>query len=250
MGRGGIAVKKPIFFDENKPLAHYEAAGKLKKEADTVIKFGKIFPFAALPVGIVCVAFEPFLMALFALFGIIFTILAVIGCSIRNIRYALASIPLAFAAALTTFFTDSAFSLIGAVVYVIAGLSQCRVLSALSSLRMLKELPGFPFFDPAMDNISFAAMEYHGGDEFIEGELVEERTERAKIVPTEPPSEDMGEIVTDGIEAPALLTDISADLDGGFNKYERNANEHTAYERMVNAQTPDSSDVSDIDLLY
>lgn len=179
-------------------------------------------------------------MALFALFGIIFTILAVIGCSIRNIKYALASIPLAFAAALVMVFTDSAFSLIGTVFYIIAGLSQCKVLSALSNLGMLKELPGFPFFDPAMDNISFAAMEYHGGDEFIEGELVEERSERAKIVPTEPPSEDMTEIITEDIDTPVLLADIS----------EKSSTEPSEYERMVNAQTPDSSDVSDIDLLY
>lgn len=231
--------KQPLFYDKDRPYAHYQAAGKLRKEAEAFIKFGKIFPFAALPLGIACIVFEPLAMALFTLFGVFFTVFAVLGCSIRNIKFAMASIPFALASALVTIFAKSEFSLIGAAFYIIAVFVQFKVIWALSTLGILKELPGFPFFDPAMDDISFAAIEYHGGDEYIEGELVEERTERAKIVPAEPPSEDMSEIAADDIEAAApLLEDSFQPLDS------------KPYERMVNAQTPDKNDVSDIDLLY
>lgn len=229
--------KKPIFFDENRPFAHYEAAGKVKKEADAAITFGKIFPLVVLPVGIVCIAFEPFFMALFALFGILFTVLAIIGCSLRHIGYILISVLLAFITAVVLYLSGSDFSALGAVLYVAAGISHCKVLASILNLNMLKELPGFPFFDPAMDDISFAAMEYHGGDEFIEGELVEERTERAKIVPIEPPSEEMCEIVAEDIPAEEY------DFEKGCGEDKK-----SNYEQMINAQTPDSSNISDIDL--
>ena len=91
-----------------------------------------------------------------------------------------------------------------------------------------------------MEDISFAAMEHHGADEYIEGELVEERTERIKLVPIEPPSEDMAEIVTEDIEAPVSLEKVP----------QEQGDEPTAYEQMINIQVPEREEVSDIDLLY
>lgn len=229
--------KQPVFFDENRPLAHYAAAGKLKKSADRAILFGKIFPIVILPAGIACAIFEPLSMALFTLFGVIFTALAIIGCSIRRIGFAMAAMPLAFFAAVVLCLAKSAFSPIGAALYLIAGISQLNAMSAISNFHMLKELPGFPFFDPAMEDISFAAMEHHGADEYIAGELVEERSERIKLVPIEPPSEEMGDIVTEEIGVPDLLEEVPAD-------------EPTKYDRMINAQTEEREDISDIDLFY
>lgn len=232
--------KQPVFFDENRPLAHYKAAGKLKKSADRAVLFGKIFPIVILPAGIACAVFEPLSMALFTLFGVLFTVLAIIGCSIKRIGFTMAAMPLAFFAAVVLCLAKSDFSSIGAVLYLIAGLSQINAFSAISNLEMLKELPGFPFFDPAMEDISFAAMEHHGADEYIEGELVEERTERIKLVPIEPPSEDMAEIVTEDIEAPVSLEKVPQEQE----------DEPTAYEQMINIQVPEREEVSDIDLLY
>ena len=230
--------KEPIFFYEERPFAHYEAARKLRKVSERAILFGKISPIIILPAGIACAIFEPFSMALFTLFGVLFTVLAYLGCGIKRIGLTMASIPFAIAAAVVLFLAGSAFSSLGGALYLIATVGQFRALSAISNINMLKELPGFPFFDPAMEDISFAAMEHHGADEYIEGELVEERTERAKIVPIEPPSEEMGEIVSEDIDAPISLEKVP----------EEQENEPTAYEKMINIQVPEREEVSDIDL--
>lgn len=232
--------KQPIFFDENRPLAHYAAAGKLKRSADKALLFGKIFPIVILPVGVVCVAFQPFYMALFALFGILFTVFAFIGCGIRRIGYTLLGIPCAIAASAVMWVSKSELSLPGALLYLIAVISQFRVLYAISDFYMLKELPGFPFFDPSMDDISFAAMDHHGADEFIEGELVEERAERIKLVPIDPPSENMDEIAAEDIDIPVSLK----------KDPEKHEEEPSAYEKMINIQVPEREEVSDIDLFY
>lgn len=232
--------KEPIFFYKERPFAHYEAARKLKESADKAILFGKISPIVILPVGVVCAVFEPLSMALFTLFGVLFTILAYLGCGIKRIGFTLACIPFAIAAAVVLCRVGSAFSPAGGILYFVAAAGQFRALSAISDINMLKELPGFPFFDPAMDDISFAAMEHHGADEYIEGELVEEHAERAKLVPIEPPSEDMGEIAAEDINVPVSLKKVS----------EEQENEPTAYEKMINIQVPEREEVSDIDLFY
>lgn len=232
--------KEPIFFYEERPFAHYEAARKLKESADKAILFGKIFPIVILPAGVVCAVFDPFSMALFTLFGVLFTVLAYLGCGIKRIGFTLACIPFAIAAAVVLCLAGSSFSPAGGVLYFIAAAGQLRALSAISNINMLKELPGFPFFDPAMDDISFAAMEHHGADEYIEGELVEERTERAKLVPIEPPSEDMGEIAAEDINVPVSLKKLPEEHEDG----------PTVYEKMINVQVPEREEVSDIDLFY
>lgn len=237
---GGITVKnkEPIFFDENRPLAHYAAAGNLKKASEKAILFGKLFPILILPPGVVCAVFDPFSMALFTLFGVLFTILANLGCGIKRIGLSMVSIPLAIAAAVVLFLAGSAFSPAGGVLYLLAAAGQFRAASAISNINMLKELPGFPFFDPAMEDISFAAMEHHGADEYIEGELAEERPERARLVPIEPPSDEMGEIVSENVDIPISLKKVP----------EEHKNEPTAYEKMMNVQVPEREKVSDIDL--
>lgn len=232
--------KEPIFFYEERPFAHYEAARKLREASDKAILFGKISPIVILPAGVVCAVFDPFSMALFTLFGVLFTVLAYLGCGIKRIGFTMASIPFAIAAAVTLFRTGIAFSPAGGILYFIAAGVQFRAISAISNINMLKELPGFPFFDPAMDDISFAAMEHHGADEYIEGELVEERAERAKLVPIEPPSEDMGEIAAEDINIPVSLKKIP----------EEHKKEPTAYDKMINIQVPEREEVSDIDLFY
>ena len=230
--------KKPIFFDENRPLAHYAEAGKLRKSSEKAILFGKIYPLIILPLGVAGAIFDPFSMALFAFFGVLFTIFAYLGCGIKRAGFTMVSIPLAIAAAVVLFLAGSAFSPVSGALYFLAAAGQFRAMFAISNINMLKELPGFPFFDPAMDDISFAAMEHRGADEYIEGELVEERTERAKLVPIEPPSEDMGEIISEDIAAPVSLKEIP----------EEHGDEPTAYEKMINIQVPEREEVSDIDL--
>lgn len=231
--------KEPLFYDENRPLAHYAAAGKLKKSSERAILFGKIYPLIILPLGVACAIFEPLSMALFTLFGALCTALAWFGCGVKRMGPTMAAAPLAIAAAAVLLTAGSFLAIAGGVLYLIEAAGLFRAMYGISSINMLKELPGFPFFDPAMDGISFAAMEHHGADEYIEGELVEEHTERIKLVPTEPPSEEMSEIVTGEIEAPAEILELPQ-LEG----------EPSAYEKMINIQVPEREEVSDVDLLY
>lgn len=231
--------REPIIFDESKPLAHYERAQKLKKSADSMIAFGKAFPFAALPVGIICAVFNPLSMALFTLFGAFFTALAVMGCNIRRVGLCLAAIPFAFAAAITLATSGVDFGFLGAILYLIAGMLYFRVMSAISDFNMLKELPGFPFFEHGMEDLSFAALEVHGAEEFTADDGSQEPTERAKYLPIGPPSEDMPELFTDGEgDMPAL--NVSEDVP--------ETEEKSAYEKMANALPTDNGGVSDIDI--
>lgn len=231
--------KEPIIFNEYKPFEHYERAQKLKNSADKIIGFGKAFPFAALPVGIICTAFNPLSMALFTLFGAFFTALAVMSCNIRRTGLCLAAIPFAFASAITLAASGSEFGILGAILYLIAGIAYFKVLSAISDFNMLKELPGFPFFEYGMEDLSFAALEVHGADEFSADDGPQEQTERAKYLPIGPPSEDMPELFTDGEDdMPALTASESVP----------ETEKKSAYEKMANALPGENGDISDIDI--
>lgn len=270
----------PIIYDESKPRAHYEAAAALKEKTFRVLNVGKVIPIFSFLVGLPCVAYNPFSMALFALFGLIFSILAVIGCQTRHSRLCLISIPLGFIAAMVLLTSGSDFSIVGAAVNIIAAAVQIRAIPALADFAMLKELPGFPFFDAGMENITFAALDRRDADEFIdESELYTESAERARYLPTEPPSEEMQEIFTDGVlgddgkmpvlnaferdtaeavkDAPEEVRDEVilhlGHLAPNFADYEAEAAEEdgkpkSRYEQMINAQTNSQNELSDVEL--
>lgn len=231
--------KEPIIFNEYRPFEHYERAQKLKKSADSMIAFGRALPFAALPVGVICAVFNPLSMALFTLFGAFFTALAVMGCNIRRVGLCLAAIPFAFASAITLAASGTNFGVLGAVLYLIAGMVYFRVMSAISDFNMLKELPGFPFFEHGMEDLSFAALEVHDADEFSADDGPQEPTERAKYLPIGPPSEDMPELFTDGEGDMPPLT---------VSEYVTETEEKSAYEKMANALPTDNGGISDIDI--
>lgn len=229
--------REPLIFDERKPYAHYERARELKGTADRAISFGKVFPFIALPIGVICAIFDPLAMALFTMFGAFFTALSVLGCSIRRAGLCLAGMPFAFAAALTLALSSSDLGVLGAPLYLIAGLSQIRAMSAIGDYNMLKELPGFPLFEHGLEDVSFAALEIRDAEGLPEDEPVPEEKGRAKYVPIGPPSEEMPELFTDG-EMPELPVP----------KYEPETEEKSAYEKMANALPEGNGSVSDLDI--
>lgn len=276
----------PILYDKDKPLAHYESAGKLKKKVDSVLNTGQNISIAAFAAGLVCVftsisSSAPLLMALFSLFGLLFSVLGFMGCHVRHFLMSFFSIPFGFASALVLAMTGSFIAPLGAVLYVGASVMQFGALSAISDFNRLRELPGFPFFDPGMDDLSFAALERHNADEFIEGEISDEHPERVRYLPTEPPSEDMDEIITEGIalsddgktvltafekEAAEAVIDVPDDLREEvvmqLGYLDPNLSEHDSipddeeereqpksrYEQMMNAQIKDRREISDEDL--
>lgn len=234
--------KEPIIFDQSKPFAHYESARKLKKSADGAIAFGRILTFVILPAGLVCAVAHPLALAMFTLFGSFYTILAVMGCNIRRTGFCLGSIPFALGASITTALSGSPFGGGAAVLYFFAVIVQCRVISAINDISFLNKLPGFPFFEPGLEDVSFAALEIRD-EEGLPGDIEEEpeQRERAKYVPIGPPSEEMPELFTDGEdgEMPEMP----------FPERDHAAEEKSAYEKMANALPTQNNDVSDFDIL-
>lgn len=229
--------REPLIFDERKPYAHYERARDLKKTADRAISFGKVFPFIALPVGVICAVFNPLTMALFTMFGVFFTALSVLGCSIRRAGLCLAGLPFAFAVMITLAASPSDVGYFGVPFYLIAAVSQIKAISAIGDYNMLKELPGFPLFEHGLEDVSFAALEIRDAEGLPEDEPVPEETGRAKYLPIGPPSEDMPELFTDG-EMPELPVP----------EYEPETEEKSAYEKMANALPEGNGSVSDLDI--
>lgn len=229
---------KPIEYDESQPLAHYRAAGALKKKTDIALNLGRIFPVFSFLAGVVCVATNPFAIAMHALFGLSFAILSIVGCWIKNVRLCLISVPLGIISAALLAVSGSAFSPIGAALSAVTALLEIRAFLAIYDLDMLRGLPGFPFFEAGMEDITFAAIEHQGGDEFLKGFEEEERTERIRYLPTEPPSDEMPE--------------LSLSEDGGdavlLHKTTDNANVETEYEKMAAIGEQPQSELSDIDL--
>ena len=276
----------PILYDKDKPLAHYEQARELKEKVDSVLNTGRNISLAALAVGLVCVftgvsSSAPLLMALFSLFGLIFSAMGFMGCHVRHQLMCFFSIPFGFASAAVLALTGAVLAPLGAVLYIGASVMQMGAVSAAANFHMLRQLPGFPFFDPGMDDLSFAALERHDADEFIEGDLSEEKGERVALLPEGPPSEDMDEIITEGIaladdgktlltafekEAAEAVEDVPDDLKDEvvmhLGHLDPNLSEHdnipddeegkkkpeSRYDQMINAQVKNRRDISDVDL--
>ena len=275
----------PILYDKDKPLAHYEAAGELKAKVDSVLNTGKKISLSAFAVGLVCVftgarSSEPLLMALFALFGTLFSFMGFMGCHVRHQLMCFFSIPLGFGAAIVMALTGARLAPLGAVLYIGAAVMQMSAVFAVANFNMLKTLPGFPFFDPGMDDLSFAALDRHDAEVYVEGELTTDIPERIRLLPEGPPSEDMDEIITEGIalsddgktvltafekEAAEAVEDVPDDLKDEvvmhLGHLDPNLSEHdnipddeeekkseSRYDQMINAQVKNRRDISDVDL--
>ncbi len=253
-------AKKPILYDPDKPLAHYTQAWKLYKKARFWLEFGFIMPIAALLPGVASILYDPLHMALFALFAVPFTLLALIGCKTRRAIMCLISVPLAVVAALVAVLSDAFFGPLGFAAYLVSAFAEFRAISAISNFAMLKELPGFPFFDPSMDDLTFAALDVHGADEFVEGDLKTEKTVM-RFKPEElEPSEEMEEIVT-GVSLkkeepptvqpstvePSEVDQAPKDEPPKLRPIEA-GREESKFEKMMKAKPQSNNEISDIDL--
>lgn len=247
-------AKEPILYDPDKPLAHYEQAKKLYGKVKSALAFGAVMPIVSFIFGVACILYNPWLMAIFALFAIPFTLLAVIGCKTRRAMLCLISVPLAVLAAVTSVVSGTLAAPVGFTAYLLSAFVELRAISAADSFLMLKELPGFPFFDPSMNDLSFAALDRHDADEFIdESELYSEKTVMRFNPEDLEPSEEMDEIVTgvslvkDGGKLPAGK-EVKTETDENALKKIAEDSFESAYDRMMKLQGEEKSDISDIDL--
>lgn len=186
--------KEPILFDPDSPLAHYERARKLKTKTDSTLGRCRFISVAAFIVGAACVLYNPEMMAMNAFFGLLFCLFSSIGCWLKRPLMCLVSIPFGIIAAIAAGLSGSVMAPIGAAAFFLASGLEIFAVNAAYDHHMLKELPGFPFFDASMDDISFAAKDRFGSDQFIDSSSMHEEKERIKLLPSGEPSDDMGEL--------------------------------------------------------
>lgn len=243
-------AEKPILYDPDKPVAHYGRAWKLYKSVKTALGVGIASPVVSLLCGASCILYDPRLMAYFSLFAVPFTLLSLIGCKTRRAVMCLISIPLALGAAVVSIVSGTFTAPLGLAAYLISAFAQFRAILAINNFIKLKELPGFPFFDPSMDNISFAAMDRRGTDEFIE---VPETSDEKTVYRFDPedlqPSEEMEEIVT-GV---CLKKDTDGAAAASESVSEVKAAEpeeasESTYEKMMKLNTEKRGEISDVEL--
>lgn len=251
---------KPILYDPDKPLAHYEQAGKYYKSVNNSFGFGIAMPIISFFFGAACILYDPWLMAVFALFAIPFTLLSIIGCRARRALLCMISIPLALAAAVVSLISQTVFSPLGFAAYLFSAFAEFKAVSSVNIFLMLKELPGFPFFDPSMEDLTFAALDRHNAEEFIEGDMETEKTFQ-RFKPEElNPSDEMDELVTgvslkkDGdvseeavgnaettVYAEAIVTDENLPA-------KASSETESAYEKMMKVMVEKNREISDVDL--
>ena len=271
--------QEPIVYNPETPIAHYEKSRAIYDKVKKAFIFGTIMPIAALACGVACVVYKPLGMALLALFGAPFTLLSILGCQTRRAKMCLISVPLSVILSLVMLSSESAIAPVGVIAYILAAVAEYRAMGAALKFHELKELPGFPFFDVSMENISFAAMDKHGAAEFIDESVLHEEIEVKKYVPPEPPSDEMDEIITEGTaltEDTPKLTEYEREtaeavsnvpeelrdevlaslghLAPNLAEYEeaaeeeREQNADRPYERMIKAQVKNESKLSDVEL--
>lgn len=194
IGGNGMKREEPVIFDPDKPLAHYERAKALRIKTDKILDFGKKVSVIAFILGTVCVIYNPAMMALMALFGLLFCLLSAFGCWLKRPLLNLISIPLGMVAAIAAGISGSAIAPFGASVFFLAAAWEVFSINASANFYKLKELPGFPLFDPAMDNITFAAKDRLGTEKYIESEDFGKVKEHIKLVPILEPADEMEEI--------------------------------------------------------
>lgn len=245
---------KPILYDPDKPLAHYEQAGKYYKSVSNSFVFGIAMPIISLLLGTACILYDPWLMAVFALFAIPFTLLSIIGCRVRRALLCMISIPLALAAAVVSIMSQSVFAPFGFAAYLLSAFAEIKAVSAANTFFMLKELPGFPFFDPSMNDLTFAALDRHGADEFIEGDLETEKTVM-RFKPEElHPSDEMDKLVTgvslkkDGDVSEEAAENAEAAVTEENLPAKASSETESAYEKMMKVKTERNKEISDVDL--
>lgn len=247
----------PIVYNPDEPLAHYEQSGKRYKKVKKSLTTGIIAAIPAFLLGGACIIFDPWLMAVFTFFSVPFTLLSIIGCVTRREKMCLGAVPIGVILAVISIISGSLFAPLGAAAYLLAALAEFIAASAASEFHELKELPGFPFFDPSMDDITFAAKDHFGADEFIDesGLHTEKKTYRFNPEDLDP-SDKMDEIVT-GV---SLLKDVDASLpasevpatetknESAVQELMPEKNTESHYDRMMKVRTDNKNEISDVEL--
>ncbi|MBQ8786542.1 MAG: hypothetical protein IJZ61_02790 [Oscillospiraceae bacterium] len=272
-----------IVFNPQMPFAHYETGHQRFLNFKSSVSICTAIAIIAFIPGLLSVIYSPAAMAFFFLTALPFTLLALIGCHARRPKMCLFSMPLALIAGISAVVADSLFSFFGLIAYLGAAFFVFKAANDISSLVAMKELPGYPVFDTALDQISFAAKDEIGADELFSDEpVVYEEVHGKRFIEPMEPSENMEEILTESTgtsvtleknqftayetEMAKEISDVPEDLRDevaislghiapNLADYEktvaeqREENSDHAYEKMVMLQEgKNNNNISDVDL--
>ena len=277
-----IESNEEIVFNPEMPLAHYDKGHERFLNYRASVSLGTTITVISFIVGFLSVMYEPTPMAIFFFSGLIFTLLAMIGCHARRPKACLFSMPLALVAGVSAIISGSAFSIFGLIAYLGAAFAMYKAANDITALVSMKELPGYPIFDASLDDISFAAMDEIGADELFSDEpIVYDEVHGERFIAPLEPSENMDEIFTEGTaisleknqftayetEMAKEISDVPEDLRDevamslghiapNLAEYEKAAaeereeNSDRAYEKMMKVQQgKNNNNISDVDLL-
>ena len=271
-----------IVFNPELPFAHYDVGHERYLNFKMSVSICTAITIIAFILGFLSVMYSPAPMAFFFLTALSFSLLALIGCHARRPKMCLFSLPLALIAGISAIIGGSAFSIFGLAAYLGAAFFVFKAANDIAALVAMKELPGYPIFDAALDQASFATMDEMGADELFSDEptVYEEVRGKRFIGPMEP-SEDMEEILTESTTVAALeqsqftayenelakeINDVPEDLRDEVAMSlghlapnlaeqektaaeEREENSDRAYEKMMKIQQgKNNSNISDVDL--
>ena len=277
-----IESNEEIVFNPEMPLAHYDKGHERFLNYRASVSLGTTITVISFIVGFLSVMYEPTPMAIFFFSGLIFTLLAMIGCHARRPKACLFSMPLALVAGVSAIISGSAFSIFGLIAYLGAAFAMYKAANDITALVSMKELPGYPIFDASLDDIPFAAMDEIGADELFSDEpIVYDEVHGERFIAPLEPSENMDEIFTEGTaisleknqftayetEMAKEISDVPEDLRDevamslghiapNLAEYEKAAaeereeNSDRAYEKMMKVQQgKNNNNISDVDLL-
>ncbi len=272
--------KEEIIFNPETPLAHYEKCRNIYLDYRSSVSFATVMAVAAFIVGFICVMSSSAAMAIFFFTATPFTLMSIIGCQARRPKMCIFAIPLGLVAGISAVVTGSSMSVVGLIGYAIAAFAVFRAAQAIADFSELQNLPGFPLFDAAYDDATFAIMDALGSEEFIDESIIHEEVRGERFIAPSAPSDEMDEIFTVGtvvsedrqqltayeLETAREVSDVPEDLRDevamslghlapNLAEYEKAAaeeraeNSDRAYEKMIMLQQgKGTQELSDVDL--
>ncbi len=262
--------REDIVFNPETPFAHYEKCRGMYANVKSWFLAGTIFSLISLLLGIVCTVENAAGIAVHAFMGFIFSLLTILGCQTRRAKLCFVAIPFGLGAAVAVFVSGSSIAVTGGIVYLAATFIAYRTIGAVATFCKLRELPGFPIFDESLEDAPFALMSEMGADEFIDESQIHEELEVQKYVPPVPESEEMDELLTEGViphekavgayesETAEELRDVPEDLRDEVAvslghlapelSSELMADDDYVYEKMMKYKVNKSDEISDVDL--
>lgn len=151
---------QPIIFNVEKPLAHFEAAGKLREKIEIILNINLYSGIVLLILAIPLIYRNPDLLAYFIFFNTGY-IGSNIAASLRKVDMTLIGFICAFILGMIILSVGLSYQ---GVIYIVMSGFQFVVHNFVLKDRYLSELFGYPHFSAALAESSLATLEIHGAN--------------------------------------------------------------------------------------